>query len=593
MNLSRLKLVAITLAALAIAFAFAGPGIAPKPTNALAAPNVGSLKTTEPTCIVVNGNVSYQAKTEVYLRVDNYDPGSYWVRVTSPSGDVLGTSPSANYTVPASGTQCLQLWSVVNKQSNGTQGYDDTPNSGGEYNVVVCSTSNFAGSDCKSDNFKVESVEPDVGIAKSDSVSGSITAGGTFNWVLTVTVTNGPTSATVSDTIPAGFIIGTVTDNAASIDCNTSTQTVTCSLSATPTGTYTVTIPVTAPGGTPTTNCKQYTNNANISNGGGSNTQNDTASDSVTVLCPAQPDVAISKSDNTSHSVHAGGTFNWVLTITVTNGPASATVQDSVPSGFAIGNVTDNAASIDCNTSTQTVSCTLTSTPTGTYTVTIPVTAPDGSPTSECDSFQNTASITVGGGTNGNNDSASDSVTVTCPDVGVSKSDDTGGTIQAGGSFNWLVGVSVTNGPASATIQDTVPANFIIGTPSANSGTINCGKLGQVVTCSLSGTPTGNYTITIPVTAPSTTAPDACTSHENDVSITAGGGTNANNNSASDSVTVTCPDVGLSKTNNVNGSVTAGGGFNWLLTISVTNGPASATVQDTVPDGFSIGTRHC
>ncbi len=591
MNLSRLKFLAIALGAFVVAFAFAGTGTASNPTTAVAAPTV-NIPLNNDTAGAAQGCPTDGAAYWHFVITPN-SGGSSFVTFHLNLGDV-STYDTSSY-VP-NGAQTDNVFVQVPAGKTLTS----LDNTGSSADVTWDGThapSKFT----LSGTCAGSAPSPDVGVAKSDNTSHSVTAGGTFNWTLTITVTNGPTSATVQDTIPSGFAIGSVTDknsgnaDESSIVCNTSTQTVTCSLNATPSGTYTVTIPVTAPTGTPTTNCKQYTNTANITNGGGSNTQNDTASDSVTVLCPAQPDVAIAKSDNTSHSVHAGGTFNWVLTITVTNGPASATVQDTVPSGFAIGSVTDkNSGNVDessivCNTASQTVTCTLTSTATGTYTVTIPVTAPDGSPGSECTSFQNTASITAGGGTNASNDSANDSVTVTCPDVGVSKSDDTGGTVQAGGSFNWLVTVSVTNGPASGTIQDTVPANFIIGTPGADSGTIGCSKLGQVVTCTLTNTPTGSHTITIPVTAPSSTALAACASYENDVSITAGGGTNANNDSASDSVTVTCPDVGISKTNNVNGSVAAGGSFNWVLTVSVTNGPASATVQDTVPAGFSIG----
>ncbi len=176
-----------------------------------------------------------------------------------------------------------------------------------------------------------------------------------------------------------------------------------------------------------------------------------------------------------------------------------------------------------------------------------------------------------------------------CPDVGVSKSDDTQGSTHAGGSFNWLVTISVTNGPASATVEDTVPANFAIGSVSANDASIDCSNVSQTVTCTLTNTPTGTYTVTIPVTAPAASVDGACANHENDVVVTSGGGTNANNDSASDTVGVICPDVGVFKSNDAGGSITAGGSFTWTVTVAVTDGPASGTVQDTVPAGFAIG----
>src|SRR5439155_21821940 len=95
-------------------------------------------------------------KTDVYLNgrsktADRLD-GNYYVRVLSPSGTLLGQSSGLVAFSPAN---CLQLWSIVLKASDSTQGYDNTDNNGGEYKVEVSCDPLFAGSQTKSDNFKV------------------------------------------------------------------------------------------------------------------------------------------------------------------------------------------------------------------------------------------------------------------------------------------------------------------------------------------------------------------------------------------------------------------------------------------------------
>src|ERR1044071_9253284 len=92
----------------------------------------GAVFTSDIGCNKVNGNI-YDAKTDVYLNggskaADRLN-GNYYVRVLSPSGTVLGVSQGL---VHFATSTCLQLWLIVFKQSDQTQGYDDTDNSGGE-----------------------------------------------------------------------------------------------------------------------------------------------------------------------------------------------------------------------------------------------------------------------------------------------------------------------------------------------------------------------------------------------------------------------------------------------------------------------------
>jgi hypothetical protein len=201
--------------------------------------------------------------------------------------------------------------------------------------------------------------DPDVSIAKTNDTSDSVAVGGSFNWTLTLTVTNGPTTAVanVTDTIPAAFSVGTVTSDA-ELDCSASSgNSIDCDLaSGTADGTYVVTVPVTAPDGSPSTECTLYTNTGEVSGGGGTNT---TASDddSVTVVCePELASISIAKnvpgtdsqnfgfSDNipgcsigTLDDDPGSGTPKSATCSSIT--PGTYTVSENVPSGWFLDDI--------------------------------------------------------------------------------------------------------------------------------------------------------------------------------------------------------------------------------------------------------------
>jgi hypothetical protein len=127
----------------------------------------GAIFTSNADCSATNLNL-YDEKTDVYLdggpdhnNAAGLPDGDYYVQVTDPSGNpVLGTSVGSASETPVhvSGgifADCYQLWQLVYK-SDSTQGYDTTPNQGGEYKVWVSDRSDFDSS--KTDNFKVEDV---------------------------------------------------------------------------------------------------------------------------------------------------------------------------------------------------------------------------------------------------------------------------------------------------------------------------------------------------------------------------------------------------------------------------------------------------
>lgn len=129
----------------------------------------GAIFTTDSLGAVVNGNVFYQAKSEVYLDGGPAMPGAaglpdgfYHCQVTTPNGGVLGRTPGADLqVVNGEFVQLYQLSDICYTASSlfTLKGYDDTTNSGGEYKVWISTLANFKNSESKTDNFKVR--EPD------------------------------------------------------------------------------------------------------------------------------------------------------------------------------------------------------------------------------------------------------------------------------------------------------------------------------------------------------------------------------------------------------------------------------------------------
>ena len=130
-----------------------------------AAPLSGAIFTTDSTCSGVDLNI-YSSKDAVYLNGGPAHPGaaglpdgSYYVQVTTPSGAQLGASSGAAVTVSGGiFADCYQLSSILLKTSDGTPGYDDTTNDGGEYKVWVSTGPLFEASSSKTDNFKVDAI---------------------------------------------------------------------------------------------------------------------------------------------------------------------------------------------------------------------------------------------------------------------------------------------------------------------------------------------------------------------------------------------------------------------------------------------------
>ncbi|MDX6499298.1 MAG: hypothetical protein QOG23_2558 [Blastocatellia bacterium] len=156
------RIIFVTLAAFALlAIATTSAFMAPP-----ADPNPGAIFTTDTACAGTNVNI-FTSKDGVYLNGGPKHPGaaalpdgSYFVQVTDPGGaTLLGKSLTADFVIfggiPAA---CYRLADLVASAGSGftTNGYDDSPNNGGEYKVWVSLDSTFANSNTKTDNFKVK-----------------------------------------------------------------------------------------------------------------------------------------------------------------------------------------------------------------------------------------------------------------------------------------------------------------------------------------------------------------------------------------------------------------------------------------------------
>ena len=135
------------------------------------APLPGAIFTTDAGCTGVDLNI-YQSKDAVYVDGGPAHPGaaglpdgSYYIQVTSPDGNLLGTSIGSGNDTPivvvnGEFQQCYQLSAILitagDNCTGGSPGYCTTENPGGEYKVWVSTVSTFDNDSSKTDNFKVQ-----------------------------------------------------------------------------------------------------------------------------------------------------------------------------------------------------------------------------------------------------------------------------------------------------------------------------------------------------------------------------------------------------------------------------------------------------
>ena len=272
--------------------------------------------------------------------------------VTVDLTKVSGSQAKAWWFNPATGTNSL----IGTFPTTGK--HDFTSSASGDSVLVVDNAA--LGLPAPGTSSGTSSASADVWITKTAS-AGSVTNGGTLSYTLTVT-NNGPDPAsavTVTDALPAGLTVDSVTPNQG--QCNVgSNTTVSCALGALAAGTMTqVQLATTASAVTTSsiTNVAQVTAtepDPNASNN----------SDSVTTAVTTSgtggtsADLRITNIASAS-SVAQGETLAYTLTV-ANDGPdpaSAVSVTDNLPPGLTVDSVTANQG--QCNVGVNTVSCAL------------------------------------------------------------------------------------------------------------------------------------------------------------------------------------------------------------------------------------------
>ncbi|HAL26467.1 MAG TPA: hypothetical protein DCP25_06970 [Chloroflexi bacterium] len=272
-----------------------------------------------------------------------------------------------------------------------------------------------------------------------------------------------------------------------------------------------------------------------------------------------------------------GTPFSYTITVSNSGtGPqAGVSVSDTVPTGLTI-NGTPTSTLGTCSVSAQVVTCTLGTVNAGvTATITINVT-----PTlAACGTVNNHGTLTPGAV-----DSNIVSTTVNCPNVSILKTGSA--AVSAGGTATFTITVTAggTGDSTNVTVSDTLPTGtWTLGGANASSCSIAAG----VLSCSF-GTMANGSTRTVTLSR-ATTAAD-CNGLSNTATVSAAVDASTANNSSTASITVNCGNIGLTKTADSNGTVTAGSQIGYVITATNSGaGTATAvTVTDTLPTNAGL-----
>ena len=427
-------------------------------------------------------------------------------------------------------------------------------------------------------------ISADLSIAKTDSAD-PVDPGDSFTYTLTVT-NNGPSDAsglTVSDTVPAGFTITSVTSGAGV--CGFAGQVATCTRASLPAGsTWVITISVDVdlliPGGL-------YTDTATVSATSPDPVPGNDSDSEGTLVTPVG-DLAVTKTDGVA-TVVPGTSTTYTITLAnlgPTTVPAGAVVSDSIPAN-TVGSESEGDCAIAASVFSCTTSAPLASGASVSYQLTLAIDA--GYPGA---TLVNTASVTSSTIPDPFpvNDSASDTDAIAgSADLAVTKSDGVA-SVVAGTSTTYTISVT-NNGPS------TVPAGVIVSDPipagtTGSESEPGCAIPAGVFTCTTSSPivsgGSASYQLTLTL-SPGYAFPTLA----NTASIVSSPfpDPNPGNDSAGDVDTVTTSaDLSVVKTDAPD-PVPVGAPLTYSL--AVTNaGPSDATsvsVVDTLPAGVTFG----
>jgi uncharacterized repeat protein (TIGR01451 family) len=336
---------------------------------------------------------------------------------------------------------------------------------------------------------------------------------------------------------------------------------------------------------------------------------NNTCSDSVTVTAP---NLTATKDDKAASGVASVNIpFTWVITV-ANSGDSDAIFNDTetilidnLPNSdvtygaVSVTNETDinGTGTISCSISSNDLTCKASSgtvivdATIGTFDVEIVTTLtaagafdnPRGSGTCKVDPTPNVTESNEG------DNVCADTVTGQEADLQATKSNDVSDATTLGNSWVWMTTVSNTDvGDAIFQSGDTIftddlpNTDISYGSASVSnqagisgSGSISCSEASFTITCTASGgtviisDSTGTFDVNItgtPTIIGTFDNPRSGGFCEVDIDNDAVESSNSNN-SCSNSVTVTAPELTITKTNDVGGTVQLGKTFNWILTI--------------------------
>ena len=394
------------------------------------------------------------------------------------------------------------------------------------------------------------------------------------------------------------------------------------------------------PGGTATaTLTNDNTCNATSGQSKVDNVQTGDALAAVTLTTQC-PDLTVDKTDDVTGRTSLGNQWTWKLHV-ANRGAASGSfasgatvVTDDLPeSGLTYGTTSvanatgvSGTGTLSCAISSNTLTCTasggsvLIAAP-GSFDVTFTAT-PSATGTFVNPRTSGTCAVDPGGAvpeSNETNNTCSDSVVVTAPDLTIANNDDAAGATTLGNSWNWKLQVSnggngdATFASGQTVLTDDLPtANVTYGTPSisgetgiAGTGTLACSIAADTLTCTASGgtvvvgSATGAFDVSVAAT-PSTTGtfanPRSAGACSVDPSNAVAESSETNNACNSDTVAVSAPDLTATKTDDVGGATTIGNTFTWKIHIA-NSGDAPATfatgqivLHDDLPSTATYGT---
>ncbi len=423
----------------------------------------------------------------------------------------------------------------------------------------------------------------DLSITKTDSAD-PVDPGTSFFYTLTV-VNNGPSDAsglTVTDTVPAGFTISSVTSGLGS--CGNLGNLATCTLASLAlSDTWTITINVDVD---LSTGGGLYTDTATVSATTSDPVPGNNTDTEGTVVTPAG-DLSITKTDGVA-SVIAGTSTTFTITVT-NNGPstvpAGVVISDAIPA-----NTTGSELDADCVIAAGVFTCTTTAAMLSggsvSYQLTLTLDPDYPAPT-----LVNTASVSSSPIPDPfpANDTDTDTDTVTgSADLAITKSDGLASVI-AGASTTYTITV-INNGPS------TVPAGVVISDPipagtSGSESEADCAIAAGVFTCTTTAAlaPSGSVSYQLTLTL-DPDYPGASLSNTASITSSPYPDPVPGNDSATDTDTVTTSaDLAITKSDGV-ASVIAGTSTTYTITVT-NNGPstvpAGVVISDAIPAGTS------